>query len=130
MDTDTTSPDILGFTIASRNARGRVARLGPPPATMVAGVPHHVDGRMMTIAEAAGATAINTDRMWHYTEGVRNWAPIWPNHGIRILPGPSSLWFDALGNRLPPPCLRVMTQRRMRSHMCSSACSRIRAWPT
>ena len=29
MDTDTTSPDILGFTIASRNARGRVVRLGP-----------------------------------------------------------------------------------------------------
>jgi predicted oxidoreductase len=24
-------------------------------------------------------------------------------HGIRILPGPSSLWFDALGRRLPGP---------------------------
>ena len=72
---------------------------------MVAGVPHHVDGRMVAIAQKAGAATINTDRMWHYTEGVRNWAPIWPDHGIRILPGPSSMWFDARGNRLPAPCL-------------------------
>ncbi|MEP9397858.1 FAD-binding dehydrogenase [Mesorhizobium sp. KR2-14] len=80
-------------------------RLGPPPKNMVAGVPHHVDGRMVAIAQEAGASVINGDRMWHYTEGVKNWAPIWPNHGIRILPGPSSLWFDARGNRLAAPCL-------------------------
>ena len=53
----------------------------------------------------AGASLINEDRMWHYTEGVRNWDPIWPGHGIRILPGPSSMWFDARGSRLPSPCL-------------------------
>ncbi len=82
-----------------------VERLGPAPKTMVAGVPHHVDGRMVAITQAAGGAVINADRMWHYTEGVRNFAPIWPNHGIRILPGPSSLWFDARGNRLPAPCL-------------------------
>lgn len=82
-----------------------VDRLGPPPEHMVCGVPHHVDGRMVGIAKKAGAATINTDRMWHYTEGVKNWAPIWPLHGIRILPGPSSLWFDATGNRLPAPCL-------------------------
>jgi predicted oxidoreductase len=80
-----------------------VERLGPPPKTMVAGVPHHVDGRMIAISEAAGGAVINRDRMWHYTEGVKNWAPIWPNHGIRILPGPSSLWFDAKGERLEAP---------------------------
>ena len=91
------------FELVRRN--WPVERLGPPPATMVAGVPHHVDGRMVAISEAAGARVINADRMWHYTEGVRNWAPIWPDHGIRILPGPSSLWFDALGRRLPPPCM-------------------------
>jgi uncharacterized protein len=78
-------------------------RLGAPPKRMLAGVPAHVDGRMMTIAETAGARLINRDRMWHYVEGVRNYAPIWPNHGIRILPGPSSLWFDAIGDRLPSP---------------------------
>jgi len=80
-------------------------RLGAPPRHMVAGVPAHVDGRMIAIAEAAGGHVINGDRMWHYTEGLRNWNPIWPDHGIRILPGPSSMWFDALGQRLAPPCL-------------------------
>jgi hypothetical protein len=80
-------------------------RLGPAPKTMVAGVPFHVDGRMIPITEAAGGHVINADRMWHYTEGLRNWDPIWPNHGIRILPGPSSIWFDAKGDRLPAPYL-------------------------
>ena len=37
--------------------------------------------------------------MWHYTEGIQNWDPIWARHGIRILPGLSSLWFDARGQR-------------------------------
>ncbi|MDQ2094691.1 FAD-binding dehydrogenase [Rhodalgimonas zhirmunskyi] len=80
-------------------------RLGPAPKRMVAGVPDYVDGRMAQIAKQAGAGAINEDRMWHYTEGLANWDPIWPNHGIRVLPGPSSLWFDALGNRMEAPCL-------------------------
>ncbi len=80
-------------------------RLGPAPKDMVAGVPAHVDGRMIGISEAAGGHVINGDRMWHYTEGVRNWDPIWPSHGIRILPGPSSMWFDAEGNRFAPPAL-------------------------
>jgi len=78
-------------------------RLGPPPRKMLCGVPAHVDGRMLGIARQAGANLINPDRMWHYTEGITNWNPIWENHGIRIIPGPSSLWFDARGGRLPPP---------------------------
>lgn len=82
-----------------------VDRLGPPPKSMVAGVPAHVDGRMLDVASDVGAEIINADRMWHYCEGLKNWAPIWPNHGIRILPGPSSLWFDATGERLEAPCL-------------------------
>jgi predicted oxidoreductase len=79
------------------------SRLGRPPARMVTGVPAHVDGRMLGISEAAGARLINRDRMWHYVEGLTNWDPIWPSHGIRVLPGPSSLWLDATGRRLPPP---------------------------
>src|SRR5262249_23671989 len=75
-----------------------VDRLGQPPTRMLTGVPDHVDGRMLAIAEAAGGRIVNPDRMWHYTEGIQNWNPIWPNHGIRILPGPSSLWLDARGN--------------------------------
>jgi predicted oxidoreductase len=81
------------------------ARLGTPPGFMVAGVPAHVDGRMLAISREAGAGIINEDRMWHYVEGIRNWDPIWENHGIRILPGPSSMWFDAAGRRLPAPYL-------------------------
>jgi predicted oxidoreductase len=79
------------------------ARLGRPPQRLLSGVPAHVDGRMLAIAEQAGGRVVNRDRMWHYTEGIENWDPIWAKHGIRILPGPSSLWFDALGRRLPPP---------------------------
>ncbi|MBN9632828.1 MAG: FAD-binding dehydrogenase [Actinobacteria bacterium] len=78
-------------------------RLGTPPDFMLSGVPAHVDGRMLGIAEKAGAHLINGDRMWHYTEGIQNWDPIWQRHGIRILPGPSSLWLDARGDRLPAP---------------------------
>jgi predicted oxidoreductase len=80
-------------------------RMGSPPRTMIAGVPEHVDGRMLEIAERAGAGWIGRDRMWHYVEGIRNWNPIWGQHGIRILPAPSSLWLDAGGDRLPEPLL-------------------------
>ncbi|MFD7365135.1 FAD-binding dehydrogenase [Nocardiopsis alba] len=79
-------------------------RLGKAPEHMLSGVPEHVDGRMLGITEEAGGEIINRDRMWHYTEGVQNWNPIWSRHGIRILPGPSSLWLDATGRRLPAPC--------------------------
>lgn len=78
-------------------------RLGTPPATMVTGVPAYVDGSMQPVTEAAGARLINGDRMWHYVEGIQNWDPVWPDHGIRILPGPSSVWLDATGTRLPVP---------------------------
>ena len=80
-------------------------RLGTPPKHMITGVPAHVDGRMIGITEAAGGRLINRDRMWHYVEGIQNHSPIWDRHGIRILPGPSSMWLDAEGNRLPAPLL-------------------------
>ncbi len=79
------------------------ARLGSAPASMLCGVPDHVDGRMLGITAAAGGSLINRDRMWHYVEGVRNWNPLWSGHAIRLIPGPSSLWLDAHGRRLPPP---------------------------
>ena len=78
-------------------------RMGRVPDRMLAGVPAHVDGRMIAITEKTGARVINRDRMWHYTEGITNYDPIWPLHGIRIIPGPSSLWLDATGKRLPVP---------------------------
>src|SRR3954466_15278404 len=78
-------------------------RLGDPPRRMISGVPAHVDGRMIEIAQRAGSSLINSDRMWHYPEGIENYAPIWAHHGIRILSGPSPLWLDARGRRLPVP---------------------------
>lgn len=79
------------------------SRLGNPPKSMISGVPAHVDGRMLAVTEEAGGRIVNRDRMWHYTEGIKNWGPVWSNHGIRILPGPSSIWLDATGRRFQAP---------------------------
>jgi len=95
----------IGGDLARVRRQWPSTRLGPAPRRMVAGVPAHVDGAMIDTAAAAGAALINTDRMWHYTEGLQNWNPVWPNHGIRILPGPSSMWLDATGQRMQAPCL-------------------------
>ncbi|CAN5383355.1 FAD-binding dehydrogenase [soil metagenome] len=78
-------------------------RLGSPPDDMLTGVPAYVDGSMLAVAEDAGARLVNRDRMWHYTEGLRNNSPVWADHGIRVLAGPSGLWVDATGTRLPAP---------------------------
>lgn len=97
-------------------------RLGTPPQEMLTGVPAHVDGAMLAVAQDTGARLVNRDRMWHYTEGLQNHDPVWPGHGIRILPGPSSLWLDATGRRLPAPCfpgfdtLGTLAQLRRTGH--------------
>jgi predicted oxidoreductase len=78
-------------------------RLGEPPRHMISGVPEHVDGLMLDVVKGGGGNIINSDRMWHYPEGIQNYAPIWSRHGIRILSGPSPLWLDARGRRLPVP---------------------------
>jgi predicted oxidoreductase len=78
-------------------------RLGEPPRQMLSGVPDYVDGMMQGVVSASGGNIINADRMWHYPEGIENYASVWPNHGIRILSGPSPLWLDARGRRLPVP---------------------------
>ncbi|MBZ9844682.1 FAD-binding dehydrogenase [Mesorhizobium sp. CA5] len=95
-------------------------RLGAPPKRMITGVPDHVDGRMLAITEAAGGRVINRDRMWHYVEGIRNWAPIWTEHAIRILPGPSSIWLDARGKRLPVPLYPGFDTLGTLSHIMST----------
>lgn len=95
-------------------------RLGTAPKRMITGVPDHVDGRMLAITEQAGGSIINRDRMWHYVEGVKNWAPIWTEHAIRILPGPSSLWLDARGKRLPVPLYPGFDTLGTLSHIMST----------
>ena len=78
-------------------------RMGEPPKYLITGVPDHVDGRMLEVIASSGGHLINSDRMWHYPEGIHNFAPVWSNHAIRILSGPSPLWLDARGQRLPVP---------------------------
>ncbi len=79
------------------------ADAGRMPDRMLSGVPDHVDGSGIAAARDAGAAVVHSDRMWHYPEGITNHSPVWTDHGIRILPGPSSLWLDADGHRLPVP---------------------------
>ncbi|MER9433407.1 FAD-binding dehydrogenase [Mesorhizobium sp. M0618] len=95
-------------------------RLGTAPKRMITGVPDHVDGRMLAITERAGGSIVNRDRMWHYVEGIRNWSPIWTDHAIRILPGPSSLWLDARGKRLPVPLYPGFDTLGTLSHIMST----------
>ncbi|MFJ7243194.1 FAD-binding dehydrogenase [Kitasatospora sp. NPDC098652] len=90
----------IGHNHALMRANWPTERVGPAPEHLISGVPAHVDGRMLAITERAGGRVVNRDRMWAYTEGVHNWDPVWPDHAIRILPGPSSMWFDAKGRRL------------------------------
>ncbi|KAK3348617.1 FAD binding domain-containing protein [Lasiosphaeria hispida] len=111
----------IGGDVEKVKAAWPTDRLGPKvPKNFVVGVPAHVDGRMIDIAQGVGANVINRDRMWHYTEGLKNWDPIWPGHGIRVLPAPSSLWLDATGNRLPsflfPGCDTLATLK----HICAT----------
>ncbi|TLD14625.1 hypothetical protein PspLS_11030 [Pyricularia sp. CBS 133598] len=111
----------IGGNVEAVKAAWPVDRLGPKvPEHFVVGVPDHVDGRMIGISESAGANVINRDRMWHYTEGLANWNPIWPSHGIRVLPAPSSLWLDAEGNRLPPYLFPGSDTLGTLKHICST----------
>ncbi|KAG6036050.1 hypothetical protein E4U41_005813 [Claviceps citrina] len=111
----------IGGNVEAVKSAWPVDRLGPKvPDHFVVGVPAHVDGRMIGISEAAGANVINRDRMWHYTEGLHNWDPIWPNHGIRIIPAPSSLWLDAAGKRLPPFLFPGSDTLGTLKHICST----------
>jgi predicted oxidoreductase len=111
----------IGGDVEKVKANWPVDRLGPKvPKNFVIGVPAHVDGRMIDITEAAGANIINRDRMWHYTEGLANWNPIWPGHGIRVLPAPSSLWLDATGKRLPPFLFPGCDTLATLKHICST----------
>lgn len=82
-------------------------RYGPPPEDMLQGVPDHVDGSMLELVERSGGSILNSGRMWSYPEGIPHHTPVWSRHAVRILAGPSSMWLDATGRRLPPPLFPV-----------------------
>jgi predicted oxidoreductase len=111
----------IGGNVDAVKKNWPVDRLGPKvPETFVIGVPAHVSGRMIYIAKDSGASIINNDRMWHYTEGLQNWNPIWPKHGIRVIPGPTSLWLDAFGERLPPFLFPGSDTLATLKHICAT----------
>jgi predicted oxidoreductase len=111
----------IGGNVEAIKKNWPLDRLGPSaPKNVVCGVPAHVDGKMVQIAEQQGANVINMDRMWHYTEGLQNWNSIWPLHGIRIIPGPSSLWLDANGDRLPGFLIPGNDTLATLRHICST----------
>jgi hypothetical protein len=95
-------------------------RMGPPPKHLISGVPDHVDGKMLAVIAANGGHLINSDRMWHYPEGIHNYAQIWSRHAIRILSGPSPLWLDARGHRLPIPLFPGFDTLGALQHITSS----------
>ncbi|UFU02100.1 FAD-binding dehydrogenase [Ruania suaedae] len=76
---------------------------GRLPEVLLSGVPDATDGKGLDAARAAGAATVHAGRMWHYPEGIAMQHPVWSGHGVRILPGPSSLWLDSAGHRLPAP---------------------------
>lgn len=55
--------------------------------------------------------------MWHYPDGITGDSPVWNRHGIRILAGPSSLWLDADGARLPVPLFPGFDALRALQHI-------------
>lgn len=73
------------------------------PDEMLCGNPAHVTGKMLGVAKAAGANVVNQNRLWFYPDGVTNVNPIWPDHGIHLNTGPSALWLEGSGQRMPPP---------------------------
>ena len=76
---------------------------GTLPTQLLSGVPDGTDGSGLQLAAGAGGAVVHSERMWHYPEGIAMPEGIWSRHGVRILPGPSSLWLDSAGKRLPAP---------------------------
>jgi uncharacterized protein len=76
-----------------------VKTLGQCPKDFVLGVPKHVDGRMLKIAQQAGANTVNKDRFWFYTEvSICSKSAIGPftdsdRNLVFILTGPQELEF-------------------------------------
>lgn len=96
------------------------AGMGPAPDEMLQGVPDHVDGSGMLAAQDAGASVVNTGRMWNYPEGLAHHTPVWHDHAVRVLAGPGSLWLDANGRRLPPPLFPGIDTLRALRHLTTT----------
>lgn len=75
---------------------------GAYPENMLCGSHPYADGHLHDEVQAEGGSIKNLGWMWNYASGVKHPKPEYENHGLSIMPGRSSLWMDALGNRIGP----------------------------
>lgn len=77
-------------------------RYGAYPKNILAGSHPYADGLLHDDVERQGGSVKNRGWMWNYATGVKHPKPEYDNHGLSIMPARSSLWLDALGNRIGP----------------------------
>ena len=75
---------------------------GPYPDNILSGSHPYADGLLHDEVKAKGGSVKNLGWMWNYASGVKHPKPEYENHGLSIMPSRSSLWMDALGNRIGP----------------------------
>jgi uncharacterized protein len=81
------------------------AQWGEPPESMLNGSIPEADGQLLDRAEELGANITHLEKMWNYAAGVRHWAPLFPNHGLSLVPAKSPLWVNYQGRRFVDPPL-------------------------
>jgi hypothetical protein len=78
---------------------------GEPPEPMLNGSIPEADGKLLDRAEELGANITHLEKMWNYAAGVRHWEPMFPNHGLSLVPAKSPLWVNYQGRRFVDPPL-------------------------
>jgi predicted oxidoreductase len=78
---------------------------GEPPEPMLNGSILEADGKLLDRAEELGANITHLEKMWNYAAGVRHWEPLFPNHGLSLVPAKSPLWVNYQGRRFVDPPL-------------------------
>jgi predicted oxidoreductase len=78
---------------------------GEPPEPMLSGSIPEADGKLLDRAAELGAKITHLEKMWNYAAGVRHWEPLFPNHGLSLVPAKSPLWVNYQGRRFVDPPL-------------------------
>ncbi|GLQ30144.1 FAD-binding dehydrogenase [Litoribrevibacter albus] len=89
------------------------------PETILNGSHHYSDGRLHEAVSHHGARVTHLDRQWNYAAGVHHPRPKRDNHGLSLVPCPSALWVNALGERIgPEPMVTGFDTRRLVTQVC------------
>jgi predicted oxidoreductase len=78
---------------------------GEAPEPLLNGSMPEADGKLLDLAQSLGAKVTHLEKMWNYAAGVRHWNPIFPNHGLSLVPAKSPLWVNYEGRRFVDPPL-------------------------